>query len=100
MIDQKYSVAFIMSEFHIHSVFSELPASQKLPAHGYPLEHPFNKDGYRYVLTESDPHAPSSAFEEDQWIGKPIPAHLYRMALSKDVLLALHDRGKTIEITT
>ncbi|XP_030835126.1 set1/Ash2 histone methyltransferase complex subunit ASH2 isoform X1 [Strongylocentrotus purpuratus] len=78
---------------------SELPASQKLPAHGYPLEHPFNKDGYRYVLTESDPHAPSSAFEEDQWIGKPIPAHLYRMALSKDVLLALHDRAPQLKIS-
>nr|XP_054773432.1 set1/Ash2 histone methyltransferase complex subunit ASH2-like [Lytechinus pictus] len=79
--------------------YCEVPASQKLPAHGYPLEHPFNKDGYRYVLTEPDPHAPSSAFEEDQWIGKPIPAHLYRMALSKDVLLALHDRAPQLKIS-
>ncbi|XP_072165071.1 set1/Ash2 histone methyltransferase complex subunit ASH2-like [Diadema setosum] len=78
---------------------SEVPASQKLPPHGYPLEHPFNKDGYRYILTEPDPHAPSSAFEEDQWIGKPIPAHLYRMALSKDVLLALHDRAPQLKIS-
>ena len=31
-------------------------AVQKL--HGYPLDHPFNKDGYRYILTEPDPHAP------------------------------------------
>lgn len=30
----------------------------KLPAHGYPLEHPYNKDGYRYILAEPDPHAP------------------------------------------
>lgn len=30
----------------------------KLPAHGYPLDHPFNKDGYRYILAEPDPHAP------------------------------------------
>lgn len=30
----------------------------KLPAHGYPLEHPFNKDGYRYILAEPDSHAP------------------------------------------
>lgn len=30
----------------------------KLPAHGYPLEHPWNKDGYRYILAEPDPHAP------------------------------------------
>jgi hypothetical protein len=35
-----------------------LGALIKLPAHGYPLEHPFNKDGYRYVLAEPDPHAP------------------------------------------
>lgn len=33
-------------------------ATPKLPAHGYPLEHPFNKDGYRYILAEPDPHAP------------------------------------------
>lgn len=31
---------------------------QKLPSHGYPLDHPFNKDGYRYLLAEPDPHAP------------------------------------------
>lgn len=30
----------------------------KLPAHGYPLDHPFNKDSYRYLLAEPDPHAP------------------------------------------
>lgn len=33
-------------------------STPKLPAHGYPLEHPFNKDGYRYILAEPDPHAP------------------------------------------
>ena len=33
-------------------------AAPKLPAHGYPLEHPYNKDGYRYILAEPDPHAP------------------------------------------
>lgn len=30
----------------------------KLPSHGYPLDHPYNKDGYRYLLAEPDPHAP------------------------------------------
>lgn len=30
----------------------------KLPSHGYPLEHPYNKDGYRYILAEPDPNAP------------------------------------------
>lgn len=33
-------------------------ATLKLPSHGYPAEHPFNKDGYRYILAEPDPHAP------------------------------------------
>lgn len=30
----------------------------KLSPHGYPLEHPYNKDGFRYFLAEPDPHAP------------------------------------------
>ena len=30
----------------------------KLPPNGYPVEHPFNKDGFRYLLAEPDPHAP------------------------------------------
>lgn len=30
----------------------------KLPPHGYPLDYPKNKDGYRYILAEPDPHAP------------------------------------------
>lgn len=30
----------------------------RLPSHGYPADHPFNKDGYRYILAEPDPHAP------------------------------------------
>ena len=29
-----------------------------LPTNGYPKEHPFNRDGYRYILAEPDPHAP------------------------------------------
>lgn len=36
----------------------------KLPAHGYPLDHPFNKDGYRYLLAEPDPHAPFRQVEK------------------------------------
>lgn len=38
----------------------------KLPAHGYPLEHPFNKDGYRYILAEPDPHAPFRQVHYDE----------------------------------
>lgn len=33
-------------------------APVKLSPHGYPLEHPYNKDGFRYFLAEPDPHAP------------------------------------------
>lgn len=42
----------------------------KLPAHGYPLDHPFNKDGYRYLLAEPDPHAPFrqvNKFSKENW---------------------------------
>ncbi|KAG1676274.1 Set1/Ash2 histone methyltransferase complex subunit ASH2 [Nymphon striatum] len=66
----------------------------KLPPHGYPLEHPFNKDGYRYILAEPDPHAPyRQEFDESlDWAGKPIPGFLYRALLPVNPLLALHDR--------
>lgn len=41
----------------------------KLPPHGYPLEHPFNKDGYRYILAEPDPHAPFRCEVQPQMLG-------------------------------
>ncbi len=28
------------------------------PIFRFPREHPFNRDGYRYILAEADPHAP------------------------------------------
>ena len=34
-----------------------------LPPNGYPKEHPFNRDGYRYILAEADPHAPCRQVE-------------------------------------
>lgn len=73
----------------------ELVNATKLAVHGYPTEHPFNKDGYRYVLAEPDPHAPNrQAYDESvEWAGKPIPGYLYRTFLGSEVLLALHDRG-------
>lgn len=77
--------------YHSDPLFS----AQRLPPHGYPLEHPFNKDGYRYILAEPDPHAPDpEKLELDCWAGKPIPGDLYRACLYERVLLALHDRGK------
>lgn len=52
----------------------------KLPANGYPTEHPFNKDGFRYILAEPDPHGPfKQEFDESaDWAGKPIPGWLFR----------------------
>ena len=39
----------------------------RLPSSGFPTEYPFNKDGYRYVLAEADPHGPfRHEFEESQ----------------------------------
>ncbi|XP_068130705.1 set1/Ash2 histone methyltransferase complex subunit ASH2 [Hyperolius riggenbachi] len=75
-------------------------AAQRLPPHGYPLEHPFNKDGYRYILAEPDPHAPDpEKLELDCWAGKPIPGDLYRSCLYERVLLALHDRAPQLKIS-
>ncbi|XP_061732097.1 set1/Ash2 histone methyltransferase complex subunit ASH2 isoform X2 [Nerophis ophidion] len=75
-------------------------SAQRLPPHGYPLEHPFNKDGYRYILAEPDPHAPDpEKLELDCWAGKPIPGDLYRACLYERVLLALHDRAPQLKIS-
>ncbi len=41
-------------------------APVKLSAHGYPLEHPYNKDGFRYFLAEPDPHAPFRQVQIDR----------------------------------
>ncbi|XP_058798250.1 set1/Ash2 histone methyltransferase complex subunit ASH2 isoform X2 [Phymastichus coffea] len=73
----------------------------KLPAHGYPLEHPWNKDGYRYILAEPDPHAPfRQEFDESSdWAGKPIPGWLYRPLSPSSVLLALHDRAPQLKVS-
>ncbi|XP_004530954.1 set1/Ash2 histone methyltransferase complex subunit ASH2 isoform X4 [Ceratitis capitata] len=80
---------------------SDITANVKLPAHGYPLEHPFNKDGYRYILAEPDPHAPfRQEFDESSdWAGKPIPGWLYRTLVPNCVLLALHDRAPQLKIS-
>uniref|UniRef100_A0AAY4AR38 B30.2/SPRY domain-containing protein n=1 Tax=Denticeps clupeoides TaxID=299321 RepID=A0AAY4AR38_9TELE len=75
-------------------------AAQRLPPHGYPLEHPFNKDGYRYILAEPDPHAPDpDKLDQECWAGKPIPGDLYRACLYERVLLALHDRAPQLKIS-
>lgn len=43
----------------------------KLPPNGYPLEHPFNKDGFRYLLAEPDPHAPYKQVKADRRTMRP-----------------------------
>ncbi|XP_077520810.1 set1/Ash2 histone methyltransferase complex subunit ASH2-like isoform X1 [Amblyomma americanum] len=73
----------------------------KLPPNGYPLDHPFNKDGYRYILAEPDPHAPfRQEFDEStDCAGKPIPAWLYRKLQPSSVLLAMHDRAPQLKLS-
>ncbi|XP_068702334.1 set1/Ash2 histone methyltransferase complex subunit ASH2-like isoform X1 [Montipora foliosa] len=78
---------------------SDLPPSQKLPPHGYPLEHPFNKDGYRYILAEQDPNAPLANMDMEFWAGKPIPGDLYRIKLHKEVLLSMNDRAPQLKLS-
>nr|XP_039250660.1 set1/Ash2 histone methyltransferase complex subunit ASH2-like [Styela clava] len=77
---------------------TEIPYSQRLPAHGFPLEHPYNKDGYRYILAEPDPHIPDNDPEPDI-PGKPIPGKLYRRWLHEKVLLSLHDRAPQLKVS-
>ncbi|XP_073235045.1 set1/Ash2 histone methyltransferase complex subunit ASH2-like isoform X3 [Porites lutea] len=77
----------------------DLPPSQKLPPHGYPLEHPFNKDGYRYILAEQDSNAPLANMDMEFWAGKPIPGDLYRVKLHKEVLLSMNDRAPQLKLS-
>ncbi|CAH1794690.1 unnamed protein product [Owenia fusiformis] len=67
----------------------------------YPTEHPYNKDGYRYILAEPDHHAPNrQAFDESvEAAGKPIPGYLYRIYLEQSVMLAVHDRAPQLKIS-
>ncbi|XP_022655174.1 set1/Ash2 histone methyltransferase complex subunit ASH2-like isoform X2 [Varroa jacobsoni] len=73
----------------------------RLPPGGYPLEHPFNKDGFHYFLAEPDPHAPFRQEFDDSvdWAGKPIPGWLYRKLEPEKVLLAMHDRAPQLKIS-
>eukprot|EP00088_Acartia_fossae_P002927 TRINITY_DN11223_c0_g1_i2.p1 TRINITY_DN11223_c0_g1~~TRINITY_DN11223_c0_g1_i2.p1 ORF type:complete len:338 (+),score=67.56 TRINITY_DN11223_c0_g1_i2:61-1074(+) len=72
-----------------------------LPPNGYPKEHPFNRDGYRYTLAEPDPHAPHrQEFDENaDMAGKPIPPFLCRVVTPESVLLALHDRAHQLTVS-
>ena len=74
----------------------------KLPSNGFPTEYPFNKDGYRYVLAEPDPHSPCrQEFDESQELaGKPIPGWLCRKLMAEKVALSLHDRAMQLKVKT
>jgi len=71
----------------------------QLPYHGYPLEHPYNKDGYSYILAEPDNHADRREFESESFTGKPIPGEIYRVALQPACYLSLHDRAPQLKIS-
>lgn len=71
--------------------------SSRSLSHGYPLEHPYNKDGYRYILAEKDPHS-SLELDPEEMAGRPIPPELYRPCLSSEILLALHDRAPQLKV--
>ena len=78
---------------------SDSTSSALLPFHGYPMEHPYNKDGYGYILAEPDPNADRRDFEEDSFAGKPIPGEIYRVSLQPHVCLALHDRAPQLKLS-
>jgi len=72
-----------------------------LPPNGYPKEHPFNRDGYRYILAEADPHAPHrQEFDEStDMAGKPIPGFLCRVLTPDTCVVALHDRAPQLNVS-
>ncbi|XP_065176301.1 set1/Ash2 histone methyltransferase complex subunit ASH2-like [Sycon ciliatum] len=69
----------------------------KLPVHGYPTEHPHNKDGYRYILAEVDPRTTEK--DLDAYAGKAVPGFLYRVVAPPLSLLALHDRAPQLKVS-
>ena len=80
---------------------NDLSRLEKMVPTRFPLDHPFNKDGYRYHLVEPDPHSPMrQKFEETElWAGKPLPGHLYRLFLESRVFLSLHDRAPQLKLS-
>jgi len=76
-------------------------ATPPLPSSGYPKEHPWNRDGYRYILAEPDPHAPCrQEFDESQdMAGKPIPPFLCRVMTPESILLAPQDRAPQLTLS-
>lgn len=72
----------------------------KLNSFGFPVDHPLNKEGYRYILVESDQHAAGRTLwdECEHTAGKPIPGLFYRVYLSPQVVLSLNDRANHLKL--
>jgi Set1/Ash2 histone methyltransferase complex subunit ASH2 len=75
----------------------DIVVSQRGLSHGYPLEHPYNKDGYRYILAEKDPHS-SIVLDREEMAGRPIPPEVYRPWISPLILWSLNDRAPQIKV--
>ncbi|KAG5444000.1 transcription factor, contains a PHD finger motif [Clonorchis sinensis] len=72
----------------------------KLNALGFPIDHPLNKEGYRYILVEADKHASGRDLwdECEHTAGKPIPGLFYRVYLSPQVVISLNDRANHLKL--
>ncbi|CAG5088403.1 Oidioi.mRNA.OKI2018_I69.PAR.g11829.t1.cds [Oikopleura dioica] len=77
---------------------SDLPPSDRLPKHGFPSDHPYNKDGYRYCLAEPDPHIPDNDPDEEHARPVAIPPKVYRKLEHPIPLLSSHDRAQQLNI--
>ncbi|VDP79466.1 unnamed protein product [Echinostoma caproni] len=82
------------------STFGPDEGRAKLNAFGFPVDHPLNKEGYRYILVEADKHAAGRALwdECEHTAGKPIPGLFYRVYLSPQVVLSLNDRANHLKL--
>jgi Set1/Ash2 histone methyltransferase complex subunit ASH2 len=55
------------------------------------------QDGFQYIYSEQDPHAPMD-FDPEELAGKPIPSELYRPVVHDKVLLSLNDRAPQLKV--
>jgi len=90
-----------MYKVHGYFIFRDPLSTSRFQPSCMPTDHPFNKDSYRYILVESDPHTPGrQAFDESMAssLNKPmaVPAQFYRVFISPNVTLAVQDRGMTM----
>ncbi|XP_065892069.1 set1/Ash2 histone methyltransferase complex subunit ASH2-like isoform X2 [Dysidea avara] len=67
--------------------------------HGYPLEHPFNKECYRYIWAEPDPHHVDRDITVEDLGNRPIPPSLYRPIIEPRLMLSLNDRAHQLRVS-